>query len=413
MPKRWRRVLLWSLPAGVALLSLAAWLARPLWWSAPGERWASLPRADLTLERPRQLSILFAGDTHFGESYFTDPADPAAVVEHGYDYPLQRVRSLCESADFVVVNLETPLTREKNSPLRRVKRWVHWGDPDKSAEALFSLGVRAAGLANNHAFDALAAGLASTRTALARQGISAFGAGPTLADAARPFRADLGIGRHRLRLLVLGAYERRFADWETGAYATSSGPGANPLVPATITAQMRAMKRADPDLFIVAFPHWGSNYAWRSPAQAELGHELIDAGANIVIGHGAHLFQEVEPYRGRLILYSLGNFVFLSPGRYQKRRMHPWSLAARLDFTEQKDKLTLSASLYFLASDNSKTDYQPRLLRGNEFEKAVSTLFDQGSLPETARAELQRIAQRRRDGSGEYLEVDLGTLGGR
>jgi poly-gamma-glutamate capsule biosynthesis protein CapA/YwtB (metallophosphatase superfamily) len=411
MPRRWRRLLLWSLPAGLALLSLVAWLARPLWWTTPGERLTTLPRAALTLERPHQVSILFAGDTHFGESYFTDPAEPPAVAEHGYDYPLQRVRSLCENADFVVVNLETPLTTEKNSPLKHVKRWVHWGDPDESAEALRSLGVRAADLANNHAFDALGPGLISTQAALGRRGIAPFGAGATLADAARPFRADLGIGRRHLRLLVLGAYERKLADWQMGAYATSSGPGANPLVAETITAQIRAMKKADPDRFIVAFPHWGNNYAWRSSAQAKLGHELIDAGADIVIGHGAHLFQEVEPYRGRLILYSLGNFVFLSPGRYGKRRMHPWSLAARLDFTEQENGLSLSASLYFLASDNSKTEYQPRLLRGSEFEKAVSTLFEEGSLPEAARAELRRMAKPHRDGSGDYLRVDLGTVG--
>ena len=105
--------------------------------------------------------------------------------------------------------------------------------------------------------------------------------------------------------------------------------------------------------------------------------------------------------------------MFLSPGRYQKRAMHPWSLAARLDFTEQKEELSLSASLYFLASDNSTTDYQPRLLRGSEFEKAVSTLFEQGSLPEAAREKLRRMAKPRRDGSGEYLRVDLGTVGKR
>ncbi|MBN1607610.1 MAG: CapA family protein [Polyangiaceae bacterium] len=413
MPRRWRRVLLWWLPPGIAALLLVAWVARPLWWTQPGERLAAVPRASLTLERPRQVSVLFAGDTHFGESYFTDPARPAAVVDRGYDVPLQRVRSLCESADFVVVNLETPLTHEKDSPLRSVKRWVHWGDPDKSAEALRSLGVRAAGLANNHAFDALAPGLVSTQAALARRGIASFGAGPTLADAARPLRADLGIGRHRLRLLVLGAFERKRADWQRGAYATDSGPGTYPLVAETITAQIRAMRKADPDLFIVAFPHWGENYAWRSPAQAQIGHALIDAGADIVLGHGAHLFQEIEPYRGRLIVYSLGNFVFLSPGRYKKRRMHPWSLAARLDFSEQGNELSVSASVYFLASDNSTTDYQPALLRGSAFEKAVDTLLEEGSLPEAARAELRRIAKPHRDGSVEYLRVDLGTVGGR
>jgi poly-gamma-glutamate capsule biosynthesis protein CapA/YwtB (metallophosphatase superfamily) len=413
MPSRWRHVLRWPMASTAASLVIVAWLGRSLWWPTRGERLAALPRAALTLERPRAVSILFAGDTHFGESYFIDPADPPIVSERGYDYPLERVRPLCESADLLVVNLETPLTSERNSPLKDQKQWVHWGDPHKSADALASIGVRAAGLANNHAFDALAPGLASTRAALAERGISAFGAGATLAEAARPFRADLGIGRHRLRLVVLGAYERTWADWKMGVYATNSGPGTYPLLRKTISSQITDMKRADPALFVVVFPHWGNNYAWRTPAQAKLGRKLIDAGADIVLGHGAHLFQEIEPYKGRLIVYSLGNFVFLSPGRYSKRHAHPWSLAARLDFTEQGDQLALSVSLYFLASDNSRTQYQPRLLRDRDFDKAARVLFEGGSMDPVSRAELQRMTKPGSDAVGGFLRMDLGTLKGR
>lgn len=413
MPRRWPRILRWSIPAAVLLVLVGAWLTRPLWWPTRGERLASLPRAAFTLERPHRLGVLFAGDTHFGESYFTDPERPSVVAKRGYDYPLERVRPLCESADFVVVNLETPLTNERNSPLKRVKQWVHWGDPERSGEALVSIGVRAAGLANNHAFDALAPGLTSTRAALAQRGIAAFGAGATLGEAARPFRADLRIGRQRLRVVVLGAFERRTSDWQMGAYATDSGPGTYPLVKETIVSQIRTMKKADPDLFVVAFPHWGKNYAWRSPAQAELGHALVDAGADIVLGHGAHLHQEIEPYKGRLIVYSLGNFVFLSPGRYKKRGMQGSSLVARLDFIEQGDKLGLSASLYFIASNNLRTDYQPRLLRGSAFEKATRRLLDRGSLPEAARSELRRLVEPGRDAVGEFLRFDLGAVGRR
>ena len=52
------------------------------------------------------------------------------------------------------------------------------------------------------------------------------------------------------------------------------------------------------------------NYGWRTDKQAELGHQLVDAGADLVIGGGPHNMQQIEEYNGRLILYSMGNFLY-------------------------------------------------------------------------------------------------------
>ena len=232
--------------------------------------------------------------------------------------------------------------------------------------------MRAVSLGNNHAFDALAPGLGDTVSALESRGIDTFGAGPSLRRAAEPYRADLMVGRRQLRLCVLGALERNWRNWVRAAYATSTGPGTYPLASSTLTEQIRAAKQADPALFVVAFPHWGQNYAPRSPEQSRIGRALLDAGADIVLGHGAHLLQEIEPYRGRLIVHGLGNFVFLSPGRYQGT--HPWSVVARLDFDERDGALSLAVVVYFLASDNAATGYQPRILGGDEFERAAQAL---------------------------------------
>jgi hypothetical protein len=380
-------------------------------WPPSGERWAVLLPAETTLTASTQVSVLFVGDTHFGESYGEDSSKPSAVARLGYDYPLRGVRALARSANLVVVNLETPLTRRTHSPLRFLKPWVHWGDPERSADALRSLGVRAASLANNHALDALSPGLVDTRAALTARGIAAFGAGSTVSGAARPYRADLTVGRHRLRLAVLGAFERNWGDWLGGAYATSTASGTYPLAERTLAPQIRALKRADPGIFIVVFPHWGENYRWRTPAQSEVGRRLLDAGANIVLGHGAHLFQEIEVHQGRLICHGLGNFVFLSPGRYAGRRMHPYSLAARLDFTPRAEGIALRIVLYFLASDNQKTHYQPHLLGGAQFERASRLLLlEGGTLPEKLREKLRQRVRRGQDAVGEYLELELGTL---
>ncbi len=404
--RRWRWLLVGLMVVAVAAAGLFGYLRSTRNRTLSAE----LPPAGAVVEKPDRVSILFAGDTHFGESYFTDPVRPSPVAEHGYDYPLEGIAPLARTADFVVLNLETPLTNERNSPLRSVKRWVHWGDPEPSAEALARLGVRAVSLANNHASDALEAGLASTRTVLGKHDIHAFGAGATLAEAAQPFRADLRIGKRLLRLVVIGAHEENSADRKNGTYAAMDRPGVNPLEGDALVAQIRALKKRGPNLFVVVFPHWGRNYAWRSPAQAKLGHRFIDAGADLVLGHGAHLFQEIEPYRGRIIAYSLGNFVFQSPGRYKAKNMHSSSQVARLEFSERSGKLVASLVVYLIASDNRKTRYQPRLLRGRAFESAWQELLDQDSVPAPARDELRRMAQQGRDAVGDHVRIELGEI---
>ncbi len=399
----------WLLSGLLVVLIGVSWLARPMLLPTSGRRLAAMPLGRTLRTQPGHASILFGGDTHFGESYFAPSDAPSVLGGHSYEPAVALLRPLAATADAVIVNLETPLTVRTDSPLRRIKRWVHWGDPVRTADVLRGLGVRAVSLANNHAFDGLAAGLADTETALTRRGIDFFGAGATLAQAARPYRLDLAFGRQTVRLCVLGTLRRTWRDWARGAYATSTGPGTFSLAKSTLTAQIRAIKAADPTLFVVAFPHWGDNYAWRSPEQSRLGRALLDAGADLVLGHGAHVFQEIEPYRHRLILHGLGNFVFLSPGRYQN--IHPWSLAARLDFTEQDRTVRLAVVMYFLASDNRATGYQPQVLGGEAFQRARRLLLEGGTLDARLRQELGQMVTTGQDAGGEFLRIDIGPVG--
>jgi poly-gamma-glutamate capsule biosynthesis protein CapA/YwtB (metallophosphatase superfamily) len=370
-----------ALPVGLVLG--LAWVARPLLLPPAGEPLAVLGQA----QEVAGSSLLLVGDTAFGESYGRNPA-----TDQGYDPAFARLRGLLGSASLVVGNLETPLYRESPWWVRHVKQYAHWADPDLTAAALERAGFGAVSLANNHAYDGLAPGLLATRAALDAHGIASFGAGSNLAEAARPFRCDL----RGARVAVIGAFAQEWSDLLTGAYATASGGGTYPLAARTITGQIRAIKQADPDQFVVAFPHWGDNYRWATGAERELAGQMLDAGADLVVGHGAHLFQEVEIRDGRLIVYGLGNFVFLSPGRYAAREMHSWSLAARLDFA----RATLSASLYFVTSDNRATRYQPRVLDGPDFDRARELLLARSpGLDAAARVE--------RDAVGPHLVIAL------
>jgi hypothetical protein len=223
-------------------------------------------------------------------------------------------------------------------------------------------------------------------------------------------RQDLRIGRHVLRIGVLAFAERNWDDFELGAYASGGLGGVYGPSPKTVTTQIRALRQAEPRLWLVAFPHWGEIYAWRTPEQSALGHALLEAGASLVVGHGAHVFQEIEPYRDRWVLYGLGNFVFLSPGRFAQSGIHPYGMAARIEIVDQAGGLGMTARLYFIHSDNQLTGFQPHLLDGPELDQAVALVLRGGGLDPAARERLEAAAVVERDEIGAHLRIDLGTV---
>ena len=71
------------------------------------------------------------------------------------------------------------------------------------------------------------------------------------------------------------------------------------------------MRHADSTAVIIVSPHWGWEHHLEPVGQQRvLAHRLIDAGADLLIGHHTHTLQTIENYRGRSIYYSLGNFIF-------------------------------------------------------------------------------------------------------
>jgi poly-gamma-glutamate synthesis protein (capsule biosynthesis protein) len=76
-----------------------------------------------------------------------------------------------------------------------------------------------------------------------------------------------------------------------------------------LTAEIeKAKKQAD---FVIVSFHWGEEYNnFPNKRQKDIAHSCVDSGADLVIGHHPHVMQGVEKYKGKIILYSLGNFVF-------------------------------------------------------------------------------------------------------
>ncbi|MBT8485583.1 MAG: CapA family protein [Phycisphaerae bacterium] len=327
------------------------------------------------------MRVLLAGDTGFGESYRVRErskgrVDPIAVS--GYGHALAGVDPLLAAADLTIVNLETPLI-EADHPdaVAADKRYVHWSDGRRTAAVLARRGVTAVSLGNNHAADQGLGGLRHTLATLSRFGIETIGAGLHEAEATRPFRRQLEIGVTRVSLSVLGGKQRWRAN-DPEPFARDAAGGLNGWKRRRAGAQVAAERALNPDAFIVAFPHWGSNYRRRARRQERLAHTLIDAGADLVVGHGAHMLQGIEQYRGRWIVYGLGNFVFASPGRFQKvEEAIPYGGVAMLELTtEEGGGVGAQLRLFPILVDNRVTGYRPRPVDDAEMNTLLADLRD-------------------------------------
>ena len=331
-------------------------------------------------------TIALLGDTSFGENYqaeYEAAGRGNILIDQGYAYSLERFRSLLSACDLVIANLETPLTSLRHSALQGSKQYVHWSDVEATPLALGDLHVHAVSLANNHTMDQGAAGLQETLQSLARHGIASFGAGMHEDDATRPFVHHAQLGGGTRRLAVFGAFEvRRRYLLEYGFYAGPGLPGVASLRSAAVGERIRELKQQDPDTYVVVFPHWGQNYLWRTPKQTRLARELVEAGADLIVGHGAHMLGEIERVGDAWTVYSLGNFVFNSEGSYAEQDAPPYSLIAVLTFAAGSTGAPPSLRLYPILSDNSATRYQPRFLSHEEFEHATAVLLEHS--PDTA-----------------------------
>lgn len=156
-------------------------------------------------------------------------------------------------------------------------------------------------LANNHALDQGDAGLATTQELLTDIGIYYVGTWATFEEAWQPKIIE----RNGIKIAFIGASYAAYND---------NGAGNNPKIArmqdtkSLVSAVQKAKSLAD---FVVVTMHAGTEYT-REPTklQTSFSHTAIDAGADIVLGAHPHWTQGIESYRGKYILYSLGNFVF-------------------------------------------------------------------------------------------------------
>lgn len=221
------------------------------------------------------------------------------IQEHGADYPYSRVKSIVSKSDMAMGNLECPLTLE-GIPVLKNRNIVFNADP-ANAYSLKKAGFDILNLANNHVMDYGSKGLLNTVIFLEKQGIATVGAGRNKDEAHKPAFIKKG-------LLTVGFISFSAFPAE-GYFYFEEKPDVAYVDIDSIRSEIEvAREQCD---FLIASFHWGREYdLYVSKAQRELAHHVIDSGADIIVGHHPHVLQGIESYKGKLIFYSLGNFVF-------------------------------------------------------------------------------------------------------
>ena len=230
-----------------------------------------------------------------------------------------------QAADVVIGHVETPYVYAPDPDARRTGGGAPPDDPRKLA-ALQRAGFNVVTLAGNHVFDQGAAGVRDTLDALHALGIATTGSGMNIAEA----RSPAIIKRNGVRVGVLGYLavgpESAFAGPDKPGAAFVRVPGmlvrgvdglretahaatADPSSVVDMQGDVRAL-RPRVDVVVVAF-HKGIVHTPVTVLDYErlIAHAAIDAGADVVIGHHAHICRGIELYKGRPIYHGLGNFV--------------------------------------------------------------------------------------------------------
>ncbi len=214
-------------------------------------------------------------------------------------FPFEQAEEFLSSADLTFGNLENPVSA-RGKDVGSI--YSFRADP-RVLDGLSGAGFDAVSIANNHIWDWGADALSDTAELLLQKGIVPVGAGRDYAEA-----NDVRIIERNGMKIGLYAYTNLLPKSRA---ASEHAPGLSEFDEEKILDRIRTDKeKKKTDISIVSM-HWGEEYAKEADAfQKRFARKLIDAGADIVVGHHPHVPEEAEWYEGKLILYSLGNLVF-------------------------------------------------------------------------------------------------------
>jgi poly-gamma-glutamate synthesis protein (capsule biosynthesis protein) len=229
------------------------------------------------------IRIIFGGDMMF------DRHVREGIQKNGLNHPLGELTEFLSNSDLVIANLEGPVTsaasKSVNSEVGSTNNYIFTFDP-QVIKILQQNNVQVVNLGNNHILNFGQDGLQQTYQNLNQNQIKYFGnTGNGLTD------RTLIIERNGIKIGLVNYNQFVANSW------------------VAVEEDLKEL-RPQVDLLIV-YTHWGNEY--QTTAQEPIvsqAHQLIDLGADAIIGSHPHVMQQKEIYQGKTIYYSLGNFVF-------------------------------------------------------------------------------------------------------
>ena len=263
-----------------------------------------------------------------------------------YGYYLAKVRDVFREDDFTIANLETTFT----SYNVKMEKTFNFSAPEEYKNVLTLGCVEAVSLGNNHTFDYCEKGYLDTMAALDSAGVSYFGHDKYLV------KEVCGVKIGLFSLLDYGCQHYHEID-KALAYLKSQNCN-----------------------LIIASMHWGEEYAYvQSYAQVSMARYMIDNGVDLVLGSHPHVLQGIEKYKGKYILYSMGNFCFGGNTDPDDKD----SMIFQQTFTFVNGKLQPDDNIKIIPASvsgvNYCNNYQPVVLEGAEKERVLHKILRNSS----------------------------------
>ena len=276
-----------------------------------------LPPVTLVRKKPGRVLLAFGGDTMMGRRFYEPLPGETQWIRAGHVLEdsqalLEHIKPYIELADYTSVNLESTLTSQK--PVAEAEKAYTFYSHPETLPALSWAGVDYVCLGNNHIYDYLQAGLEATLSALDSSPISFSGAGLNETQAKAP---------HHERIQGVDFSFLGFVGWKGKstpsqvAEGNEKGGAAHGDMQNIISA---VTEEASSQAVVILQYHGGEEYSYlpTNVTQKRL-RAAIDHGADLVVGHHPHVLQGFEIHGGKLIAYSLGNFLF-DQYRYETQR---------------------------------------------------------------------------------------------
>lgn len=313
--------------------------------------------SNATVSSPVSLTLSVVGDCTLGtdETFDYDTSLNAYYENYGADYFLQNVKNIFSADDLTIANFEGTLT---DSDEREDKTFA-FKAPASYASILTGGSVEAVNTANNHSHDYGEQSFDDTLAALDDAGIVHFGYDETAVMDVKGIKVGL-VGIYEL-------YDHLEREQQ-------------------LKDNIAKVKADGAQLIVVIF-HWGNETETVPDSnQTTLGRIAIDEGADLVCGHHPHVLQGIETYKGRNIVYSLGNFCFGGNSSPSDMDTMIYQQTFTIDADGvKKDNVTniIPCSISSAAYDGYN-NYQPTPAEGDEATRILGKINERSSWISTA-----------------------------